>query len=930
MGLNTIKIAWSTKYPMLFLLISGFLLNILINISCSTKDKKGKEKKDSLAAAATANNDSTENITTIANVTKQTVTAVKKKSAEIVAPIEPTTTPIPATPTTTPSVDITLPTPTLTPIADAIEETPTPTPNNQIIEETPTPTPTPTLPPLTVDIGSNIVTNIPYYLKAEPNGAEFILAYWTQKSGPGVLTFSDPTAADPAVSADIDGEYIIELIATALDGREAHNELIFHWDTTAPTVDIIVPTGAISGAITPIVFAEDIFPISYKWSQLSGTGTLQFSNSQDIMPTFTVDMDGTYTVRLEVSDKVGNKREATVSIAWDNTLPTVDAGADIATGTPTQLSGSVTDQSTLTYSWTMENGPGIITFSDPSSLRSTVSASQWGTYTLRLTAQDTASNISFDEMVFKWTAIDKQWDFSDLTQYNYDPQQISVIDQIARLYAQDVVDPDLTQDDFSIGTFTNSWWNPTTDCVTLTTGGLTAKTGIYRSRVFDAQAPADWRQIAWTLTNDAPFQMNLPDYKQLGDGFSQSVDMAGNTVLLHFDEGDGETRFINTAGSNLSITCTTCPKSGETGVVGPGAAQFSAAPSPGTHLIIADDLSLRPIGSNITISSWIMQSAFSNMQYIVEKGQDDTYDSYAFFIFNNHLAVEYNDEKGVYRYIESSYTPNITNNWMHLAVVFDAATGQIRFYGDGVLKETKVLPALMNTTYDKPLYIGKQNFGSNHMPLQAKLDELAIFNRALSTAEVSELFYRGSSRIDIKVRSCLDATCSANPTFVGPDNTANSFFSGVDGEGNLPSMLGKQYFQYEATLKTSHSTLTPGLKSVSFITIPNSAPILAINQGQPYQTLTGFYEYVTPAHVGTTSYQLSPDGTRWFYHNGTTWVQAANVSQSNGAAAINSKISTFPSVAGVGTLYWRAFFQADNNTGLIRLVKIRVTGSGTP
>jgi uncharacterized protein YjiK len=76
-----------------------------------------------------------------------------------------------------------------------------------------------------------------------------------------------------------------------------------------------------------------------------------------------------------------------------NIPPVVNAGPDqyVTFGNPATLTGSATDDGALnplTYLWTAESGPGIVTITNPTLLSTTASFSSSGSYVLRLTAYD--------------------------------------------------------------------------------------------------------------------------------------------------------------------------------------------------------------------------------------------------------------------------------------------------------------------------------------------------------------------------------------------------------------------------------------------------------------------------------------------------------------------------------------------------------------
>ena len=78
-----------------------------------------------------------------------------------------------------------------------------------------------------------------------------------------------------------------------------------------------------------------------------------------------------------------------------NVAPSVSAGPDRAAtrGQPTALDGTVSDDglpsgSSVSSTWSVDSGPGSVTFADPTSVDTSATFSTVGTYVLRLTASD--------------------------------------------------------------------------------------------------------------------------------------------------------------------------------------------------------------------------------------------------------------------------------------------------------------------------------------------------------------------------------------------------------------------------------------------------------------------------------------------------------------------------------------------------------------
>jgi len=97
----------------------------------------------------------------------------------------------------------------------------------------------------------------------------------------------------------------------------------------------------------------------------------------------------------------------TVTLPPVNTAPVVNAGADRTITLPatTSLAGTATDDglpsppAAMTFAWSKVSGPGTVTFTNASALNTTASFSAAGTYTLRLSASDSALTSTDDVVV---------------------------------------------------------------------------------------------------------------------------------------------------------------------------------------------------------------------------------------------------------------------------------------------------------------------------------------------------------------------------------------------------------------------------------------------------------------------------------------------------------------------------------------------------
>jgi hypothetical protein len=103
--------------------------------------------------------------------------------------------------------------------------------------------------------------------------------------------------------------------------------------------------------------------------------------------------------------------------------------------------------------------------------------------------------------------------------------------------------------------------------------------------------------------------------------------------------------------------------------------------------------------------------------------------------------------------------------------------------------------------------------------------------------------------------------------------------------------------------------------------------VIETSRGMPYAALDSFSETAGPSSKGTIRYQLSNDGSRWFYFDGTRWqTGAGNGEQANTASEIQAHISTFHTEAGTGNITVKAFLVSPSGIEAVELKSIQITG----
>lgn len=151
---------------------------------------------------------------------------------------------------------------------------------------------------------------------------------------------------------------------------------------------------------------------------------------------------------------------------------------------------------------------------------------------------------------------------------------------------------------------------------------------------------------------------------------------------------------------------------------------------------VGDDLGLR-ISKNITLSSWVKTSAVGIGQIISKDGNN----GYRFRLNATNqlnLIIGITGSTNVLQCSSNAVVP--AGEWHHVAVTasFSGNVCTVRFYIDGVLKDTLTMAASEIEPGSGPLVIGANGLDGGQ-PLLGYLDDVRIYNYALSNSEIMSI-----------------------------------------------------------------------------------------------------------------------------------------------------------------------------------------------
>lgn len=230
----------------------------------------------------------------------------------------------------------------------------------------------------------------------------------------------------------------------------------------------------------------------------------------------------------------------------------------------------------------------------------------------------------------------------------------------------------------------------------------------------------------YAISNSRPISGTISDLPDWGSAVAQ----------YHFEEPAGSTQFNDSSPQENHAQCTTCPafKDGPFGQ----AVEFNGLS--GHQLTISDTESL-DLADDLTIALWYRPSTSVLVQAADFVSKEDNYTFGVNSTIHKTLTFAYNNG-GSIEIADNSGASLAGNEWNHLAVVVSGQNDEIRFYKDGILLSTHAndfgaKPLITNTN---PITIGER--------LDDRLDEMMIFDRALTAEEIYALSISGVSGVN--------------------------------------------------------------------------------------------------------------------------------------------------------------------------------------
>ena len=210
----------------------------------------------------------------------------------------------------------------------------------------------------------------------------------------------------------------------------------------------------------------------------------------------------------------------------------------------------------------------------------------------------------------------------------------------------------------------------------------------------------------------------------------------GGVAHWTLDEGQG-TVAKDTVGSNdLTV------RNGGTWVDGPSAGAGTALHLTGDQFADTEKTVVPTRGTNYSVSAWArLDSAGGAFQTVVSEDGDT---NSAFFLQYSGADQRWAFSFTGARALASDLGKPETGRWYHLVGVRDTTTSTLKIYVDGTLAGTTSVLATADTATGV-LAVGRGKFGGNPVDyLDGSVDDVKVFDRALSADEVAQLDQAGA------------------------------------------------------------------------------------------------------------------------------------------------------------------------------------------
>jgi parallel beta-helix repeat protein len=307
------------------------------------------------------------------------------------------------------------------------------------------------------------------------------------------------------------------------------------------------------------------------------------------------------------------------------------------------------------------------------------------------------------------------------------------------------------------------------------------------------------------------------------NAYTQAALSENPLVYLKLDETSGTTA-VDSSGNGLNGVYVDGPTLGLASVFGSG--QGSAVGfNGGTDTVTVSSTAL-DLTETVTLSAWIKPTAFATTwQPIFYKGVGDyMHRTYTVWLNSSGYILLDSFDGSNERTLASPSGSVPLNVWTHIAVVMDRSTGTAEIYINGALAASAAPGAFPEVPAQdsaaEPLYIGYTPENSPQFGIfryTGEIDEAAVFNTALTAAQVNAQYNAGKGSFHIDLLNSSGTVVQSIATSV----------YGTSFNWTIPTSLAPGMYQVRVT-----SDLTGAAAGTS-------QPLMVVSAGHSYYVNDG-------------------------------------------------------------------------------------------
>ena len=193
--------------------------------------------------------------------------------------------------------------------------------------------------------------------------------------------------------------------------------------------------------------------------------------------------------------------------------------------------------------------------------------------------------------------------------------------------------------------------------------------------------------------------------------------------------------------------------------------------------------------------------------------------------------------------------------WHHIVWrVIDGSANSMEVYVDGVSQALNGSCSESPSSYQnwtRTLALGAQNNRTTRgLYFPGSIDEVAIWDRALHPDEIKQLYRRGANRLKFQVRTCTASDCSDGATWLGNDNSKDSYFS---------ELHNYAPYNYNVNNCSATNLILTGSPSLLFACFTGALSNLSSSQNIQYRVILESDDLSTNCDYGSGATWCSPE-----------------------------------------------------------------------